>query len=430
MKLNYNKKYATIASYSVIAFAVCLLLVVLFLRFEGVVAILQKVLHVLMPVIWGFVFAYLLNPLMGFYERYLKKFLQKKKPHPKLIRGISVGLTVLTALAALTALFSIVIPQLVNSISNIINNMSDYFRTAEIWIADLMADNPAIIGFLNQAIENLQSTIMDYVKNPDLQNMIKSLSTGALNGVMGFLGGVWDFVLGFIIMVYLLSSKETFCSQAKKVLYAIFSQKTCKNLLSVVHMADDTFIGFISGKSLDSLIIGFLCFFVMSILQMPYAVLISVLIGVTNMIPFFGPIIGAIPSAILILLTQPNKVIAFVIFVIVLQQFDGNILGPKILGNSTGLPSFWVMFAIFIGGGLFNFVGMLLGVPVFAVIYTLVKRFITYRLEKKSLPVSTSEYKPGAVLEFPSENQLPPGPPEEEGAEEEESKDSFHDTQK
>ena len=183
-------------------------------------------------------------------------------------------------------------------------------------------------------------------------------------------------------------------------MYALFSKRRCDKLLSIGKDANIKFIGFISGKAIDSFIIGVLAFIVMSIMKMPYTVLVSCIIGVTNMIPFFGPIIGAVPSAFLILLYNPAKVIPFIIFVVILQQLDGNVIGPKILGNSIGLPTFWIIFAIFIGGGLFGFVGMLIGVPAFAVIYTLFGNAVNEKLQKKNMSTNTNDYRSPADAEF------------------------------
>ena len=202
-----------------------------------------------------------------------------------------------------------------------------------------------------------------------------------------------NIMIGVIISVYLLVSKQKFVGQGKKVLYALFYERQANNILEVVRKSHSIFSGFISGKLIDSLIIGVLCFIGMSIMKMPYIPLVSVLVGVTNVIPFFGPYLGAIPSILLILLISPGKGIMFLIFIIILQQLDGNIIGPKILGSSTGLSAFWVIFAILIGSGLFGIIGMIAGVPVFAVIYYLIKTGLEYSLRKKNLPTDTKEYE-------------------------------------
>ena len=204
--------------------------------------------------------------------------------------------------------------------------------------------------------------------------------------------GVMKLILGCIVAIYVLYSKEKFSGQSKKVMFALFPKRFTIRFLDIVSQTDRMFSNFIFGKFLDSLIVGVLCFIGMTILQIPYAMLIAVIITVFNLIPFFGPIIGAVPSALLILLVDPLKALWFIILIVVLQQLDGNVLGPMILGNQTGLSGFWVTFAIITFGGLFGFFGMIIGVPTFAVIYSLIRLFIENRLKAKGMPVSTAEY--------------------------------------
>ncbi|NCC69937.1 MAG: AI-2E family transporter [Clostridia bacterium] len=213
------------------------------------------------------------------------------------------------------------------------------------------------------------------------------------NGVYYFIRGVYYVVIGIIVSVYILFNKEAVGTGAKKVVYSVFSVPFAKKVLESARFTDGIFMGFISGKIVDSTIIGMICYICCMILGMPYPVLVSVIIGVTNIIPFFGPFIGAIPSAFLILMVSPLKSLEFVIFILLLQQFDGNILGPKILGESIGVNGFWVMFAIILGGGLFGFAGMLLGVPVFVVIYTGINTLVNRKLKKSGLPTETAAYE-------------------------------------
>ncbi|MCX7657932.1 MAG: AI-2E family transporter [Oscillospiraceae bacterium] len=393
MKIFNDKKYNTIAAYAIATFAVCLLLVIIIFRFSALAGVVRNFLHILNPIIWGVAIAYLLNPIMMFFERLFVKAFDKKKPHKKLNRYLSIAVTSILTLLVIISIAAVLIPQIIGNISNIASNMPAYFENMQEWFDDLLENNPMIMDFVNSEFKDFQTYITDAVNKfqPQLQSFVSNLTLGILN----FAVGVKDFLLGFIVMIYLLASKETFIAQAKKIMYALLPEKACSHVMYVARKSNTTFIGFISGKVLDSFIIGVLCFIAMTLMGMPLTVLISVIVGITNMIPFFGPFIGAIPSALLILLVSPDKLVAFVVFIIILQQFDGNILGPKILGDSTGLPSFWVLFAIFIGGGLFGFAGMLLCVPVFAVIYTLAKQLIENRLKAKNLPVGTKEYMDG-----------------------------------
>ena len=212
--------------------------------------------------------------------------------------------------------------------------------------------------------------------------------------------------IGIIVSIYVMYGRETFSRQCKKIVYALFSPKRANLILHLGNKSNEIFGGFVIGKIIDSIIIGIICFVVLSIMKMPYTVLVSVIIGVTNVIPFFGPFIGAIPCSILILLNDPKMGIYFIIFILVLQQFDGNILGPKILGDSTGLSSFWVLFSILLFGGLFGFVGMILAVPVTAVIFDLIAKLQYYHLRKKGLSPDTRDYKELKIIDEHSKKYI------------------------
>ena len=390
MKLFTNKKYNTITLYVLLVIAISLIMIVSLFKFSKILTVLEQIIAVLMPIIWGLIIAYLLNPIMKFFEKILNKIFFRKKQHKKVCRGISVTITTLVLLILLSALVYVVVPQLILSIKSIFDNAPDGFKNFQNWINNIMDNNPALNNYITSEFETILEYLEDLVTKlqPTFNNFVSDFTLG----VVHFLLALKDFILGIIVSIYLLLSKETLLAQTKKIMLALFKKKTCENLFSLYHKSNGMFIGFISGKIIDSFIIGVLCFIGMSIFNMPYIVLISVIIGVTNIIPFFGPFIGAIPSAFLILLVEPKMILPFGIFIIVLQQFDGNILGPRILGNSTGLPAFWVLFAIFLGGGLFGFVGMLLSVPTFAVLYGLFRTYIESKLEKNNLPKETSAY--------------------------------------
>ena len=202
-----------------------------------------------------------------------------------------------------------------------------------------------------------------------------------------------DFALGFIVSIYMLCNKETLLAQIKKTIVSITKKSTCAKIMGVSSQANKVFSGFIIGKIIDSIIIGLLCFIGLTLMKMPYNIMIAVIVGVTNIIPFFGPIIGAVPSTLLMLIVDPKKAILLFIFILILQQFDGNILGPKILGDTTGLPGFWVLISLIVSGGLFGFAGMVLAVPVFALVYSFVRTYVENKLRKKKLPVTTEYYK-------------------------------------
>ena len=390
MKVEFNKKYTTISIYTIITFAICLLMIVLIQKSEVIAGYLKEIARVLAPVTWGIVIAYIANPIMVWFERKLKKVIEKKKKHPKIVRVLSVSISIILLVAILTSLIAILLPQVIDSIVGIISNFSVYMDNLENSIYTFFEDYPDISNFVESQFESIQPKIVDFVNNimPSVANIAVKLKDGAV----GIIIGLKDFLIGFIVAIYLLFSKEKFLGQMRKCVIAVFPKQMSNSVLGIAAHTNQTLSGFISGKLLDSLVIGILCFICMTIMKMEFVALISVVVGITNIIPFFGPFFGAIPSAVLLLVAAPKQVIPFIIFILILQQFDGNILGPKILGDSTGLSAFWVMFAIFIGGGLFGFAGMVLGVPVFAVVYTLVSDFINFLLKKKGLSTATADY--------------------------------------
>ncbi|MBP1548981.1 MAG: AI-2E family transporter [Oscillospiraceae bacterium] len=390
LKIDFNKKYNTISAYCIFTFAVCLALVILYLKSSVIGGYISEFFRVIAPVTWGVVIAYICNPLMKFFERVFAKVIEKKKPHPKINRCLSIAVSLILLIAVLASLLTVVIIQVRDSVLEILNNVPNYITQLEELITKWLGDYPEVVKYFESQLETIQPKLIEYANN--MLNSLGDLSVKLKDGAIGVLVAVKDFVIGFIVAIYLLFSKETFLAQARKIVYAIFPRGMSKTILRISSKADRTLSGFISGKLLDSLIIGILCFICMSIMKMEFTALISVIVGVTNIIPFFGPFFGAIPSAFLLLITAPKQVIPFVVFILILQQFDGNILGPKILGDSTGLSPFWVMFAIFVGGGLFGFAGMVLGVPVFAVIYALISEIVAFLLKKKRLSHRTKDY--------------------------------------
>lgn len=402
LKVDFNKKYDTIAVYCVLTFAVCLLMVLICLRFSVVAGWIKDFFRVIAPVTWGVVIAYICNPIMKFFERNIRKLTDRKKSHPKLVRALSVAISMTVLIAILVGLLIIVISQITESLEEILSSIPEYIRQIESLTVKFLGDYPEIVSAVEAQLDTIQPKLMDFANNmlPKLGDWSLKVKDSAIVVVVA----IKDFVIGFIVALYLLLSKETFLAQARKITYALFPNNVSKSILKVSARANSTLSGFLSGKLLDSFIIGVICFIAMTIMQMDFVALISVIIGVTNMIPFFGPFFGAIPSALLLLMAAPKQVIPFIIFIIVLQQFDGNILGPKIIGDSTGLTPFWVMFAIFVGGGLFGFAGMLLGVPVFAVLYAVFSDFVANLLRKKKLSHRTRDYNSLDV------NNPPPAP--------------------
>ncbi len=358
---------------------------------------ISEIVSIISPFIYGFVLAYLVSPIYNVIVKFSYKVLSKKTARKlrcfMLCKVIATIITLVIMLALVSGMIALVIPQLVDSIVGIVNTLPGKLDQVTNWIenyADNM-DNEMLAEKLNEYGNQMQTSTIEWAQDtllPGIGTMMQRISSS----VILTLKKVMNILIGLIITVYLLNSKETFKAQIKKTVYSLLSRENAESLFEFGRFTNKTFGGFINGKLIDSLIIGIICFIAMSILKLPYPILISTIIGVSNIIPFFGPIIGAVPSAMLLFLISPMQALYFVIMVIVLQQLDGNIIGPAIIGNTTGLTSFWVMFAIVVGGGLFGFMGMVLSVPIFAVIYFYIGRAVENRLKKKGLDHDTREY--------------------------------------
>lgn len=366
--------------------------------------ILGKLAQVLAPVFYGLAMAYLLTPLVKWFERGIlwcvsklrKQLPDKPLKHGKgLLRAGAILLTWAVVLALTYWLMSVLIPQLVESVTMLINNARYYYTKVYRWTDNWLKENPEIGSwandvlseYYNNGLKNLTDTIL-----PKAQELAATLTGGIWVGIRSVIGFAMDLIVGIIISVYLLAMKEKSLARCCKMIYATMKQETAELVLTGLHNTNQVFSGFVRGKLLDSLIIGILCFIGCSILKMPYTPLVSVVVGVTNVIPFFGPFLGAIPSAFLILLVSPLKCLYFIIFIILLQQLDGNVIGPKILGDSTGISSFWVIVAILVGGGFFGVPGMFFGVPVFACLRMLVKWLMDRRLTRRGMPTEAGAY--------------------------------------
>ena len=359
----------------------------------------NKLVTILAPFIWGLVICYLLSPLMRVMEERVflplgKRLYRKSKKGgaAKFARVLSILFCEIVLLLVLAAVVYLIIPQVLSSVQMLIKNSGTYADNVSAWLNGLLKNYPELDSYAGELLGNFNTNVGSWLQNkvlPQLGNLITSVSSG----VYGFARSIYNLIIGIIVSVYLLSDKEGHIAAFKRLTYAVFSVETADQLRQGLIFVDKTFMGFLSGKILDSVIIGIICYIVCSILQMPYTLLVSVIIGVTNIIPFFGPLIGAVPSALIILMVDPTKCLIFIVFIIILQQIDGNIIGPRILGNSTGITGFWVIFSIILGSGLFGFWGMLLGVPVFVVIYTVINNLIVKKLKRSDLPWKLSDYK-------------------------------------
>lgn len=373
----------------------CIIVYFALLRVDDILNVIFKIGDVLRPVIYGLALAFLLNPIVKFVEKHLLILFEKKFKHFKKKQQTARGIGILTALcvllAVIVALCNMMIPELYRSIMNMIITVPKQLNDAIDAITEMTSQDTTLGQVFTVVLKQSTDFLEEWMRT-DLMDHVNKLMSNLTVGMFNIVSGLFDWVIGLIVSVYVLFGKEVFSKQAKKIVYALFKPENANMILHLTGKSNAIFSGFIIGKIIDSLIIGVLCFIGLSILDMPYTLLVSVIVGVTNVIPFFGPYLGAIPSAVLILLSDPKMGVYFIIFILILQQIDGNIIGPKILGNSTGLSSFWVITAITLGGGLFGIVGMLLGVPTFAVIFYIVSMLIDYKLEQKKLPTATDSY--------------------------------------
>ena len=341
-------------------------------HFSVVTVRLNQFMGVLSPFIVGFAIAYLLNTPMCFFER-------KLFPNHRFKRGLSILLVYVLAFAVVAILLGLIVPQVVQSVKDLAGNMQGYLTSLDQMVQDLTEKFDLDSDAINDVFGNFQNMISNMTAKaaealPQLLDVGFAIGSGVISGITALISSI-----------YMLAGKDRLVPQLKKLLYATVSKRRSDWLLGVCGQANRVFVGFINGKIIDSAIIGVLCFILCAIFQIPYPMLVSVTVGVTNVIPFFGPIIGAIPCLFILVIVDPWAALRFFALVIGLQQFDGNILGPKILGDSTGLSAIWVLISIVTCGGLFGFPGMILGVPTFAVLYALVREWVNKRLRAKKI---------------------------------------------
>lgn len=403
MKFHFNKKYFYWGLTAVLVIIAGILFYYVLFHNESLSNAIHSFITISMPIIDGLLLAYLMTPIVNAIEQKIIKpvcyrfHIPVSGKNKKRVRMGSILLTICVIFVVAYGFLSLIIPELIRSIQSIvfqfpiyIENLQNWMNGLQDWLNGLLENNPDFEALVNEMFkysENL-GVFFETIVSPKIDGVIISLSTG----VIGFLKGMWNFIIGFIISIYILGSKETFVGQAKKIAYAFFDIGTANQIISTFRFTHTTFSGFIGGKVVDSIIIGIICFICTNIIGTPYATLVSVIVGVTNLIPFFGPWIGGVPSTLLILMVNPMQALYFLILIFVIQQFDGNILGPKILGDSTGLSGFWVIFSITIFGGVFGIVGMVVGVPIFAVCYAGFKSLVNKKLAGKNLPTDTQPY--------------------------------------
>ena len=414
--MNKRHQYGPYIAVGVTAFAViaaALLLFFTLFHLSALRAFLCTLAHILRPIFLGMIFAFLLLPvhrgIFGFLVAMTPEKRLKNKGDVQFLNVLAIILSLLLAVFLLYLLLAMALPQVYLSIVGLVNAFPDYINSVQEWLQKFLADNPDIQNTVMSVYVSAAASLEDWL-NADILPNLESVTTTVqwlrqsvlpnLTGVMSSVSAlvvslallVKDLLIALIVTFYLLIRKDVFAAQSKKIVYSMLPTHVGDLVVEETRSAYRIMSGFINGKLLDSLIIGVIALVCCNLLKFPYPALLATIIGVTNVIPFFGPFIGAIPCALLVFLDSPIKCVYFAIFILVLQQFDGNILGPKILGDSTGLASFWVLFSILLFGGLFGFAGMVLGVPVFAMIYSVLRRLVHYGLRRRGLPEDTKFY--------------------------------------
>lgn len=375
--------------------AACITFFFVLYRWNTISAVIGKILKAAEPIIIGLALAYLLMPVKQRIEEPSYKLLISKKIKEEKAKNLAKTIGITGAVIFLFVIIGILImilgPALFTSIKGLIDAMPSYIDSFVKWILDSgLADSEAA-AFIGNAISSLTVELENWAKI-EILPLVQQYITQITSGVLSIVKTVLNFLIGIIAMVYVMSIKETLVGQCKKIIYAIFPAKKGNVIVDTVRKSNKIFGGFVIGKIIDSAIIGVIAYIGCLIMRTPSALLVAFIIGVTNVIPFFGPFIGAIPTIALVLIQSPVHALYLAIFILVLQQVDGNIIGPKILGDSTGLSAFWVLTSILIAGGLFGFLGMLLGVPVFAVIYYILQKILKYRMKTRKLSYNTEEY--------------------------------------
>ena len=414
MKRNRFREYfmRSLTGFGTLALAI--LFFFFFYNLKNIVTALGSLIDILMPVIYGLVISFLLAPLSEWIEKFLDARLpamEKAESRTTLIRVAGVAGAILITLVLLVLILVLILPQLFQSIMNLANSIPGISRRLIVWVENVLANQPQLQETVVSYYSDFESSALNWVQNtflPKFQEFMTNLSSGLIS----FVVVLKNLLLGLIISIYVLMNRKLYKAQTKKAVYAILPVKAANWLVYLGRDIREVFSGFLMGKLVDSLIIGLLCFICITVMNMPYTVLISTIVGVTNIIPYFGPFFGAIPSALLVLTVSPLKALYFLIFILILQQVDGNIIGPKILGSSTGLSSFWVLISLLVFGGLFGVVGMVIGVPVAAILYDLASEFIRWLLRNKDLPQSSAAYaeadyvdaETGRVVEKTAEN--------------------------
>ncbi len=403
MRPEMNKKYNTIALYTLVVALIIVGVIMAVVFNSQIKAVLDNFLHILSPICYGLVFAYVLCPVCNFFDKCFGKLKGEKKIHKILLNPIAKGagivVTYILFITFLVGVFNILIPQITESVNTFYSNYKIYIVRADRFLSEFVGNTKFIPA---ETAATLEQKLIDLIES--FIEKLFEVSPVLIERVSGFAVEIWNIVLGIIISIYMLAERKKFARQSKKILYGLLPLKGANTVYAAVTKTHEVFGGFMIGKILDSVIIGVLCFVGTTLLQIPYAPLVSLVVGLTNIIPYFGPFLGAIPSAVIVFLNDPVKCLWFIIFVFLLQQLDGNVIGPKILGQTIGISSFWIIVSILVFGGLYGVVGMLVAVPIFALLNIAVSKLCNESLKKKGIKVSEN----GSVIVLANDEEQTP----------------------
>ncbi|WP_312652781.1 AI-2E family transporter [Proteiniclasticum sp.] len=393
MKIEWNRKYTTIAVYAFIVLASAGLFFIILSGLSEFTLAIGSYISILYPFLYGFVIAYILNFFMVFAEKWLNKTTLREVRYRKFRKVLALVLAYFFAAAFIALFLAFILPQLISSITGLVKELPRYIQNISDFISQLSETytfDQRIVEFLNERWIELGDA---------LNNLAKDLLPMTLDFLRNTAMSIWNIFLGIVISLYLLADKTKFAATGKKVIYGLLTPSHATKVLELLGRTQRIFSKFLVGKVLDSLIVGIIAFVALSIFKMPYVILISFIIAVTNIIPFFGPFIGAVPSFIIIFFVSPIQALWFLLFIFLLQQLDGNYIGPKILGDSLGISSFWILFAILVGGKVLGFAGLIAGVPLFVLIYSIIKEYVEMKLKNKGMPESTDAYETDGYIE-------------------------------
>lgn len=377
-----SDKYFTISIYTIIVVIICAILVKAIFNFAETLGFFKDLLNGLAPFMVGILIAYCINPLYNWlYHKAFKKLFRGKCA--KFRKYFSILISYVIFVGVIVSLLVYIIPNILNSVNDLVENAKSFSDKAYDWFEKTAKKYPDLdLERIEKSLESAYPTAIDFI-----QNSATNIGTKIYGTSKSVLSWIYNILMGFVVSFYLILDKKSMIRSLKRLIYAIFSEKHARIIISNLRESNDIFSDFIIGKFIDSSIIGVICFVVCTVLHIDYALIVSMVVGITNMIPYIGPFIGGFIGGLLLLVVAPGSLVKFVILVIILQQFDGFILGPMILGDKTGLRPFWILFAVTLGGWVGGILGMFLGVPIVAVVANLVDKFVNARLVKKGLIV-------------------------------------------